>query len=110
MTDDTHVIPAGRPVRLEPTPPGFWMTVLGVVAAGLAPLFGFLIGTTMGPTADAFLQPLYWGLFLGVVVGGAGVLVAAFGARRWWLHAQHTAPEAGADVDAGAEEGEVSGR
>lgn len=91
MTDETPVIPAGRPVRLVPTPPGFWMTVLGVVTAGLAPLFGFLFGTIWsGRESDFFLQPLYWGLFAGVVVGGIGVAVAALGARRWWLYqAQH---------------------
>ena len=89
MTEETLEIPAGRPVRLVPTPPGFWMTVLGAVTAGLAPLFGFLIGTIIsGTETDFFLQPLYWGLFLGVVVGGIGVLVAALGARRWWLHSR----------------------
>jgi hypothetical protein len=93
MTDDTHVIPAGRPVRLVPTAPGFWRTVLGVALAGLAPLFGFLIGTILGDTnSDFFLQPIYWGLFVGVLIGGVGVLIAVLGGRRLWLHHRDRRP------------------
>lgn len=85
-SDDLDVQP-GRPIRLEPTPPGFWMTILGVFAAVLAPFFGFLIGSSMGrPEGDPMLSPLYWGLFVGVIIGGVGVLSAVLGGRRLWLH------------------------
>lgn len=81
------LVEPGRPIRLEPTPPGFWMTLLGVFAAVLAPLFGFLVGSTMGrPEGDPFLSPLYWGLFIGVVIGGLGVVAAVIGGRRLWLN------------------------
>lgn len=77
----------GRPVRLVPTPPGFWMTVLGVGTAVIAPLFGFLVGSaTVATEGDPLLSPLYWGLFTGVLVGGVGVVAAVIGARRLWLH------------------------
>ncbi len=80
---------AGRPIRLEPTAPGFWAVTIGVVLAALAPLFGFLFGVMTGRSADTGLfSPLYWGLFTGVVIGGAGVLLAVFGGVRMWKHAQ----------------------
>ena len=83
---DLSVAP-GRPVRLVPTPPGFWTTLLGVGTAVLAPLFGFLVGSASGaPEGDPVLSPLYWGLFTGVVVGGVGVVAAVIGGRRLWLH------------------------
>ena len=41
----------GRPVVLEPTPPGLWGVLLGVGLAALAPLFGFLIGGVLGRQA-----------------------------------------------------------
>ena len=64
------------------------MTLLGVVVAILAPLFGFLIGSASGmPDGDPLLSPLYWGLFAGVVVGGLGVVAAVIGGRRLWLDA-----------------------
>lgn len=86
MNDETHEIEPGRPVRLVPTAPGFWMTVLGVVVAGLAPLFGFLIGSMIGVAedSDAWLTPVYLGLLIGVVIGGLGVLMAVLGGRRLW--------------------------
>lgn len=84
MSDDELSTP-GRPVRLVPTPSGFWPTLLGVALAAIAPLFGFLIGSTLGSTSeDALLSPLYWGLFVGVVIGGIGVLLAIVGGRRIW--------------------------
>ncbi len=92
MSDNSSLsAPPGRPVRLVPTPPGFWMTLLGVCTAAIAPLFGFLIGSTMGSAGDdALLSPLYWGLFTGVVIGGLGIVAAAIGGRRLWLD-QHRA-------------------
>ena len=89
MTENHDLAVAmGRPVRLVPTPPGFWMTLLGVVVAILAPLFGFLVGSASGmPEGDPLLSPLYWGLFAGVVIGGLGVVAAVLGGRKLWLHA-----------------------
>lgn len=89
MTENPDLALApGRPVRLVPTPRGFWMTLLGVVVAILAPLFGFLVGSASGmPEGDPMLSPLYWGLFVGVVIGGLGVVAAVLGGRRLWLDA-----------------------
>lgn len=80
---------AGRPVRLAPTAPGFWLTALGVFLAGLAPLFGFLFGVMSGRSQeDEMFSPLYWGLFTGVIIGGIGVLMAVAGGIRLWKNAQ----------------------
>ncbi|WP_052460186.1 hypothetical protein [Tessaracoccus massiliensis] len=87
----------GRPVRLAPTAPGFWLLVLGVCIAALSPLLGFLLGVmAQQPSGEVrLLSPLYWGLFVGVTVGGAGVLLAVFGGLRLWRHykaGESTAP------------------
>lgn len=99
MTDMTHssgahavdpdAVPApGRPVRLVPVAPGFWMVAIGVVIAALAPLFGFLVGVMSGrPVGEtAAISPLYWGLFSGVVIGGLGVVLALAGGYRLIRH------------------------
>lgn len=79
--------PPGRPVRLVPSPPGFWTTLLGVGLAAIAPLFGFLAGSTLGSSeGEGLFTPLYWGLFIGVILGGIGVVIAAVGGRRLWRH------------------------
>jgi hypothetical protein len=84
----------GRPVRLVPTPPGFWMTLLGVGTAVLAPLFGFLVGSASGaPEGNPLLGPLYLGLFTGVIVGGFGVVAAVIGGWRLWLHSHRQDPD-----------------
>lgn len=81
------VITPGRPIRLEPTAPGFWMTILGVAIAALAPLLGFLTGSSFGrPDGDVAVDPLYWGLFAGVLIGALGVLLAIMGGVRLWRH------------------------
>jgi len=61
----------GRPVVLEPTPPGLWGVLLGVGLAALAPLFGFLIGGVLGrgDPAEGSFDPLALSLFIGIVVG-----------------------------------------
>lgn len=76
----------GRRVRLVPTPPGLWMTLLGVAVAALAPLFGFLIGSVMDQPDDDALGPIFVGLFIGVMVGGLGVASAIIGGFRWWRY------------------------
>lgn len=89
MSTEDQVPAPGRPVRLVPTPPGFWLTLIGVALAAIAPLFGFLIGSTLGSTSDdGLLSPLYWGLFIGVVIGGIGVLMAVFGGLRIWRNSR----------------------
>ena len=85
-TNDTLPAP-GRPVRLTPVAPGFWMTTLGACLAGLAPLLGFLLGVMAErPEDPAALNPLYVGLLGGVVIGGIGVVVALLGGVRLWRH------------------------
>lgn len=87
----------GRPIRLVPTPPGFWMTLLGASTAVLAPLLGFLVGSASGaPEGDPLLSPLYWGLFIGVLVGGVGVVAAVIGGRRLWLDSHRGDPDVSA--------------
>lgn len=80
-------VPPGRPVRLVPTPPGFWPLLLGAAVGLLAPFFGTLIGSGMGVTGDASrMSPLYWGFFIGGLIGAIGLLVAARGAVRLLRH------------------------
>ncbi|GAA4282572.1 hypothetical protein GCM10022261_01030 [Brevibacterium daeguense] len=86
--DDTPA-PPGRRVRLEPTPPGFWRLLLGSVLALLAPFFGILIGSTLGsPDADSRMEPLYWGFFIGGLIGVVGLVVASFGGATLIRHSR----------------------
>jgi hypothetical protein len=97
----------GRPVVLVPTPPGFWMLLLGVSVAALAPLFGFLVGGVIGPgDGDESFSPIYLWLLIGVFVGGLGVLLAILGGVRLYRFNRHNrvAQEA-EDVRAGREIG-----
>jgi hypothetical protein len=71
---------AGRPIVLEPMPPGWWLVIGGVVLAALAPLFGFLVGSMIGEGDGDGLSPIYLFLLLGFLVGGVGILVALWGA------------------------------
>ena len=80
--DDTPA-PPGRPVRLVPTPRGFWPVTGGIIVAMLAPFFGILIGSTVGAEDPSVrMDPLYWGFFVGAVVGGLGLASALLGARQ----------------------------
>ena len=72
----------GRPVRLVPTPDGFWRVVGGVAVAMLAPFFGILIGSTRGDSeVTSRMDPLYWGFFIGCVVGALGLVSLGLGVR-----------------------------
>ncbi|KUI48162.1 hypothetical protein AU198_19250 [Mycobacterium sp. GA-1199] len=84
-TDDA--LDDGRPVVLEPTPPGLWRALLGTAVAVLAPLFGFLVGGIFGAgTTGDSVDPMFLSLFAGIVIGGVGVLVALSGGARLWRH------------------------
>lgn len=90
--DDTPA-PPGRPVRLEPTPPGFWRVVIGALVALLAPLFGILVGSGMGTDDTASMMgPLYWGFFVGGLIGVVGLVVAGFGAATLRRHSRAGTP------------------
>lgn len=91
--DDTPA-PPGRPVLLEPTPPGFWRVLGGGVVAVLAPFFGILIGSTLGADdPDSRMDPLYWGFFLGCVVGAFGLVFVGLGARQLMRNPRKRPPE-----------------
>lgn len=94
-TQDDAPAPPGRPVRLSPTPPGFWATLLGVVVALLAPFFGILIGSGIGTgPSTAGLSPMAWGFALGSLVGALALVVAGLGAARLWRHQRDRGAEA----------------
>jgi hypothetical protein len=77
----------GRPVVLEPTPPGMWRALLGTAVAVLAPLFGLLVGGVFGAgTIGDSIDPMFIALFVGILIGGVGVLVALSGGARVWRH------------------------
>ena len=100
-TDEDSIPAPGRRVVLEPTPPGLWTLILGFSIAVLAPWFGFLVGSAMGAgDADANFSPLYLALFIGVVIGGIGVVIALLGGRR--IYRDRRAASA-ADADAAQE-------
>jgi hypothetical protein len=77
----------GRPVVLVPTPPGMWRALLGTSVAVLAPLLGFLVGGVFGAgTIGESMDPMFISLFIGIVIGGLGLLVALSGGARLWRH------------------------
>ncbi|SHI86173.1 hypothetical protein SAMN02745244_01225 [Tessaracoccus bendigoensis DSM 12906] len=79
----------GRPIDLVPAPPGMWRMLLGAGFALLGPLFGFLIGSTMGVgDSVANLSPLQLALFGGFAVGGVGVLVAISGGWTMYVNSR----------------------
>lgn len=99
--------PPGRRVVLEPTPPGLWSILLGTSLAALGPLFGFLIGSAIGRAEeDAAFSPIALWLFIGIVVGAAGVVLAGWGGVRLWryFHRRDTAAE-----EAGVPPGQPAG-
>jgi len=66
----------------EPVAPGQWMTILGLIVAVLAPLAGFLGGSSTGAVARQNALGVW--LITGLVIGGLGVLLAFVGGQRWW--------------------------
>lgn len=97
---DTTPAPPGRPVRLVPTPPGFWRVAGGIIVAMLAPFFGILIGSTVGAEDPSVrMDPLYWGFFFGAVIGGLGLLSAFSGSRQLRRSTQEEHQEAEPEVD-----------
>lgn len=87
QADHDAPVPPGRPVHLVPTPPGLWRVLLGVVVALLAPFFGILIGSGMGVEDSAIrMQPLYWGFFIGGLIGIVGLVAAGMGAMSLIRH------------------------
>jgi hypothetical protein len=93
----------GRPIRLIPVAPGFWLVLMGAGVMVLGPLFGFLIGTTLGPDSETLeMSPIFLFLFLGFLVAGAGLGVALLGVRRLARTrraAEQPAPEVGRAAD-----------
>lgn len=63
---------------------GVRLIVVGTIVALLAPLAGFLGGTMAGSSgAVGDFDPLFVWLFVGMVAGGIGGVVAITGALRW---------------------------
>jgi hypothetical protein len=94
--DQVDTAEPGRAVVLEPTPPGMWRALLGMAVAVLAPLLGFLVGGIFGAgTPGDSIDPMFLSLFIGIIIGGVGVLVALSGGARLWTHFhREDAPEA----------------
>lgn len=86
----------GRGMVLTPVPPGGSLLVLGLVLATLAPLAGFLGGSMIGIKDDAAssISPLYLSLFVGIVLGGFGLILAGFGGLRLYRHLRSQSPKA----------------
>jgi ribose/xylose/arabinose/galactoside ABC-type transport system permease subunit len=85
--DEFGAAEPGRPVVLEPTPPGMWRALLGMAVAVLAPLLGFLVGGILGVgTVGDSIDPMVLSLFIGIIIGGIGLLVALSGGARLWTH------------------------
>ena len=65
-------------------PPGTPAIIIGGAVAIFAPLTGFLGGTIVGSSDTVGeLDPLFLWLFVGMIIGGIGGVVAIMGALRW---------------------------
>jgi len=65
-------------------PPGIPAVIIGGAVALFAPLTGFLGGTIVGSSDTVGeLDPLFLWLFVGMIIGGIGGVVAIMGALRW---------------------------
>lgn len=69
----------GRPIVLEPLPPGWWPVIGGTVLAALGPLFGFLVGSMIGQGDGEGLSPLLLSLLGGFLLGAVGIAAALWG-------------------------------
>ncbi|WP_296606461.1 hypothetical protein, partial [Nocardioides sp.] len=79
LHESTPDLRAGRPVVLEPMPPGWWLVIGGTVLAALGPLFGFLIGSMIGEGDGDGMDPIQLWLLLGFLAGAVGVAMALMG-------------------------------
>lgn len=83
IQDTATDLEPGRHIVLEPLPAGMWQILLGAIAAVLGPLFGFLAGSIMGKgEPDAAVNPMFLALFIGIMIGGIGTVVALLGVLR----------------------------
>lgn len=79
LHQSTPDLGAGRPVVLQPMPPGWWLVIGGTVLAALGPLFGFLIGSMIGEGDGDGMDPIQLWLLLGFLAGAVGVAMALMG-------------------------------
>ena len=80
---------AGGPPAHHGSTRGIRLVVFGTLIAVFAPLAGFLGGTMVGSTGSVTeLDPLFVWLFLGLMVGGVGAILAIVGGLRW-VRANH---------------------
>jgi hypothetical protein len=83
-TNPDRRLEEGRPIRLSPVAPGFWLVILGAGVMVLGPLFGFLTGTILGTERETLgMSPIFLFLFLGFLAAGAGLGTAILGVRRF---------------------------
>lgn len=67
-----------------PSRQGIASIIIGGALAVFAPLTGFLGGTMVGSSGGVGeLDPLFLWLFVGMIIGGIGGVVAIMGALRW---------------------------
>lgn len=80
--------PPPEPARDAPVP-GMWFMVLGGVLALLGPLAGFLVGSIVGSAREVGgIEARFASMFVGLLLGGVGVVVIAMGILRWH-HSRH---------------------
>lgn len=93
-TDPNSLEDEGRQIRLVPLAPGVWTVLLGAGAMVLGPLFGFLIGTTLGDDRKTLgMSPIFLFLFIGFMVAGLGLGVILLGLRRILSHREEDSAE-----------------
>ena len=89
MSEPTPTREHSGPPREQHAPRGIRAMILGSILAALAPLAGFLGGSIVGYSgADGGLSPLFLWLFVGLLVGAVGAVVAIMGGLRW-LRTRH---------------------